>query len=158
MFNGRPMALADVVPNCGALVETWHLDIAAGDAIVTVSVMAFRVRQSNQVTIVFSSKQRCHRLCCPSLAIRQYSSVGRRAAQNAVCRKSSTLNEKIFPFWKSKNADILYVFQVMRQTKRENIPFQKLLYPDWFVYSSNIATASLFCIMLLISLYIKYQP
>ena len=36
MFNGRPMALADVVPHCDALVEAWHLGIAAGDAICDV--------------------------------------------------------------------------------------------------------------------------
>lgn len=36
MFNGRPMALADVVPNCDALVEPWHLGSEAGNAICDV--------------------------------------------------------------------------------------------------------------------------
>lgn len=36
MFNGRPMALADVVPNCDALVEAWHLGSEAGNAICDV--------------------------------------------------------------------------------------------------------------------------
>lgn len=36
MFNGRPLALADVVPNCDALVEVWHLGTEAGNAICDV--------------------------------------------------------------------------------------------------------------------------
>lgn len=36
MFNGRPMALADVVPNCDALIEAWHLGSEAGNAICDV--------------------------------------------------------------------------------------------------------------------------
>lgn len=36
MFNGRPMALAEVVPNCDALVEPWHLGSEAGNAICDV--------------------------------------------------------------------------------------------------------------------------
>lgn len=36
MFNGRPMALADVEPNTDALVEVWHLGSEAGNAICDV--------------------------------------------------------------------------------------------------------------------------
>ena len=55
-----------------------------------------KFRQSNQVTIVFSSKQRCHRLCCPPLAIRQYSSVGRRAAEERCLPKIFDLKREDF--------------------------------------------------------------
>lgn len=47
MFNGRPMALADVVPNCDALVEAWHLGIAAGDAICDVLFGDYDVGRSS---------------------------------------------------------------------------------------------------------------
>ena len=36
MFNDRPMALADVVPNCDALVEAWQLGSEAGNAVCDV--------------------------------------------------------------------------------------------------------------------------
>ena len=70
---------------------------------------------------------------------------------NAVCRKSSTRNEKIFSFRKSKNADILCVLQVMRQTKRENIPFGERLHPliglSAFVSKKDLTNRAACCIM-----------
>ena len=92
-------------------------------------------RQSNQGTMVFSAKRRHYRLCCPPLRIPRYASVGRRAAKRRRLPKIFDLKREDFFVLKVKERSNTAVLQVMRQTKRENIPFQELLYPDCFVYT-----------------------
>ena len=95
-------------------------------------------RQSNRSATVFSAEQRHYRLCCPPLSIRQYTSVGRRAAKKRCLPKIFDLKREDFFVLEVEEHSNTVVLQVMRQTKRGNIPFQEPLYSDCFVYHQSI--------------------
>ena len=88
-------------------------------------------RQSNRSTTVFSAKQRDYWLCCPQL-------VGQPAAKKRCLPKISDRKREDFFVLEVEERSNTGVLQVMRQTKRGNIPFQEPLYSACFVYAKTL--------------------
>ena len=68
----------------------------------------------------------------------EYASIlrsGRRAAKKRCLPKIFDLKREDFFVLEVEERSNTVVLRVMRQTKRGNIPFQELLYPDCFVYT-----------------------